>query len=190
MGLSKEAEEEKPKRPQNAYFKFRIERLKELEGEEDRGKKVKEEWENIDEDEKARLESEYKDAMDEWKIQMKDWKEKYGIEDDDKRKKSKKKVESSPEPEKTKGEKKKKRESNEKDKKKKEGTKSNEKDKRDGKSKNKNKKKWSSTFYDEIPLWLFIFQIPLNKKKKKISLLIKVGCIANFVVRLIFNLIN
>ena len=46
---------EKPKRPLNAYFKFRGKRLKELADEDDRVATVKSEWDNMSEADKSKL---------------------------------------------------------------------------------------------------------------------------------------
>lgn len=48
MTLSKEAEEHKPKKPLNAYFKFRTDKLNEMKDDPDRSDKVKGMWENLD----------------------------------------------------------------------------------------------------------------------------------------------
>jgi hypothetical protein len=47
----------KPKKPLNAYFKFRQEKLIEYHADEDRNTKVKTEWDGIDTKEKDKLES-------------------------------------------------------------------------------------------------------------------------------------
>jgi hypothetical protein len=46
----------KPKRPQNAYFKFRAKRLAFYKDDEDKMEKVTNDWKNIDEKEKEKLE--------------------------------------------------------------------------------------------------------------------------------------
>ena len=55
MSLSAEAEKNKPKKPLNGYFKFRMQKLIEFKGSENRTELVKEAWEKIDPAEKAKL---------------------------------------------------------------------------------------------------------------------------------------
>jgi hypothetical protein len=55
------AEKEKPDRPLNAYFKFRMKRMGELDKDEkNRSKKIKIEWDDMDNKEKEKLAKEYK----------------------------------------------------------------------------------------------------------------------------------
>jgi hypothetical protein len=46
--MSEEAAKNKPKKPLNAYFKFRANTLKDLDGQDDKMEKVKKLWEEID----------------------------------------------------------------------------------------------------------------------------------------------
>lgn len=52
-----------PKKPLNAYFAFRGDRLLHYAGDDDRVSKVKKEWDTMDEKKKDALEKEYKDAL-------------------------------------------------------------------------------------------------------------------------------
>ncbi len=65
--ISESALKNKPKKPLNAYFKFRGEKMVEYEGEEDRAKKVKKEWDELDEKVKKGMEAEYKEELDKFK---------------------------------------------------------------------------------------------------------------------------
>lgn len=49
MPISKEAEQNKPHKPLNAYFKFRTEKLNEMKDDPDRVQKAKNLWEEMDE---------------------------------------------------------------------------------------------------------------------------------------------
>lgn len=96
---------EKPKRPQNAYFKFRAIKFKEYGDIDGKTEKFKQDWENIDAKLKEKLENEYKDAMEAWKKENETWEKKNGKDEKSKASKSKPKKEET-KPEKTKGSKK------------------------------------------------------------------------------------
>ncbi|XP_031472921.1 uncharacterized protein LOC116245593 [Nymphaea colorata] len=72
-----------PKKPLNAYFKFRGERLTHYKDDEDRVKKVKDEWDTMDAKERAKLEAEYKESLEDYKKEMELWKAKHGVSDED-----------------------------------------------------------------------------------------------------------
>jgi len=59
MRLSKEAAENKPKKPLNVYFKFRSEKLALYKDEEGKVKKANKDWENIDPKLKEQMESKF-----------------------------------------------------------------------------------------------------------------------------------
>jgi hypothetical protein len=72
-----------PKKPLNAYFKFRGERLIHYAGDEDRVKKVKDEWESMDEKVKEKLDAEYKESLEDYKKELAAWKSKNGVDEED-----------------------------------------------------------------------------------------------------------
>lgn len=147
MTLSKEAEDNKPKKPLNAYFKFRGEKLIEFKDESDRTAKIKAEWEGLDPKVKTEMDDEYKDELEKYKRDIEAWRNKYDVSDAEMKRKSKKKREEVDEEEKkpikTKGTKESKQAPKEEEKKKEEPkkNKSAEKDKTKGKKEADKKKK-------------------------------------------------
>jgi len=61
MSLSKEAISHKPKKPLNAYFTFRVEWFASYKDEENKMKKIKQDWKDIDPKLKQEIESEYEE---------------------------------------------------------------------------------------------------------------------------------
>jgi hypothetical protein len=91
MALSKEAEDTKPKKPLNAYFKFRGEKLTDLKDETEKMDKIKVLWGELDPNVKEEMDNEYKTALEKFKKDMEAWKKKYNVTDGDVKRKSKKK---------------------------------------------------------------------------------------------------
>jgi hypothetical protein len=81
--VSESAIKKLPKQPLNAYFKFRGDRLAELADEPDRVSKVKREWDALPEKDKKEMEDEYKDALEQYKKDVDEWKTKHDIDDSD-----------------------------------------------------------------------------------------------------------
>lgn len=81
--VSESALKKVPKQPLNAYFKFRAERLAEMADDPDRVSKVKEEWDAMPEKEKRTLEGDYKDALDQFKKDLEEWKTKHDVDAED-----------------------------------------------------------------------------------------------------------
>jgi hypothetical protein len=81
--VSESALKKVPKQPLNAYFKFRAERLAEMTDDPDRVSKVKGEWDEMPEKEKKALETEYKDAMEQYKKDLEEWKTKHDVDAED-----------------------------------------------------------------------------------------------------------
>lgn len=73
----------KPKKPLNAYFKFRGDKMKQYKDEEGRTDKVKAEWENLDAKVKETMDKQYKDDLEKYKADFESWKKKYKLSDDD-----------------------------------------------------------------------------------------------------------
>jgi uncharacterized protein YdcH (DUF465 family) len=69
---------ERPKRPLNAYFKFRSEKIVQYKDEENRVQKIKSDWNNIDPKVKERMDAEYKSEMEKWKEENAKYEKKYG----------------------------------------------------------------------------------------------------------------
>jgi hypothetical protein len=69
MVLSQEALANKPKRPLNAYFAFRTDRLKEMKDDPDRVQKAKDDWTSIDEKTKRNYEEKFHQEMEDWKVE-------------------------------------------------------------------------------------------------------------------------
>jgi len=67
-----------PKKPLNAYFKFRAEKYAELKDDDDKVAKTKAAWENIDPDYKAKLEAEFKEELEAYKEETEAWRQKHG----------------------------------------------------------------------------------------------------------------
>lgn len=72
-----------PKKPLNAYFQFRADKLHEYKDDEHRTERVKKEWDSLSEAEKGKLDDAYKLLLENYKKDFAEWKEKYNIEDKD-----------------------------------------------------------------------------------------------------------
>ena len=90
MVLSKEAEQNRPRRPLNAYFTYRINKLKELADDSDRNDKIKKMWIDIDPKLKDNLEKQYKNDILTFDDRQQAWKRKFKVSDEDMIKKSNK----------------------------------------------------------------------------------------------------
>lgn len=69
----KELPKEMPKRPLSFYFQFRANRMKELEGKENRGQLIKEEWEKMAPEFKEAENAKAKKEMEKYKALMAEW---------------------------------------------------------------------------------------------------------------------
>lgn len=81
--ISEDCLKNKPKKPLNAYFKFRQDKMKQYKDEEGRGDKVKSDWENLDPKLKDAMDKEYKEELEKYKVDVDSWKKKYKLSDDD-----------------------------------------------------------------------------------------------------------
>lgn len=89
-----------PKKPLNAYFNFRTEKLLEYKDDSDRADRVKKEWEGLSAAVKEKMDQNYKLQLEAYKKDFEEWKEKYNLNDKDiqaikEREKSAKKAEKS-----------------------------------------------------------------------------------------------
>ena len=117
MPLSKEAEEQKPKKPLNAYMRFRNNRMKELGDAEGKNNTVKQEWENMKPEELDKIKKQVDNELIDYEKKLKEWKKKFNIQEEDEKRKKSKERKSSPEEkknDKSKGDRKKKEEKGEK----------------------------------------------------------------------------
>lgn len=86
---SRTSEKDKPTRPLNGYFRYRIERLKEMpDDDKNRSKKIKIEWDELDQKEKDKLAKTYENEMAEYKEEMEKWEKKHGIKKSKSKKRS------------------------------------------------------------------------------------------------------
>lgn len=85
--VSKEAPKEMPKKPPTFYFQFRANRMKELEGKEDRGKIIKEEWDSMTPELKAAGNAKAKKEMEKYNADVAEWKKTHPQEVKSRRKK-------------------------------------------------------------------------------------------------------
>lgn len=74
------ARKQAPKKPLNAYFKYRQEKLLQFKDDEDKTAKCKKAWNQIDPKEKDKMEKLYKEELEEYKEAVEKWKKKYGLE--------------------------------------------------------------------------------------------------------------
>jgi hypothetical protein len=87
---------DKPKRPMNSYFKWRVENYPALKSKnpdanvKEMRRVVAKAWEEFPEKEKKRMEDEFKKENDKWSVLMEKWKKDHGTDDDDKPKNRKK----------------------------------------------------------------------------------------------------
>lgn len=100
----KEAPKEMPKKPLNFYMQFRANRMKELEGKDNRTEIIKEEWANIAPEVKEAENAKQKKEVEKYNALMAEWKKahpnearskrrKTGDDDDDEEKEEEKKEE-------------------------------------------------------------------------------------------------
>lgn len=68
MQFSNEAEKNKPRKPLNAYFQFRIDKLTELKDDHDKINKVKKLWNELNESQKQELQNKYYQELEEFKV--------------------------------------------------------------------------------------------------------------------------
>lgn len=85
---SKKIEDEAPKRPATAYFKFRSDIWPEIKEEKDPNKIVKTRWDNLDQEAKDKYKSTYEAGMKEYKVKKEAWDEKNGKQASKKERKS------------------------------------------------------------------------------------------------------
>ncbi len=81
--ITEECLKNKPKKPLNAYFKFRQDKMKLYKDEEGRNEKAKNDWENIDEKVKETMDKQYKEELEQYKVDFENWKKKFKLTDDD-----------------------------------------------------------------------------------------------------------
>ena len=116
MGLSKEAQEAKPKKPLNTYLRFYTNRIAELGGAEDRVTTVKKEWKALSQQDQNILKREVDKEMIKYQEELEKWRKKFNVSAEDEKRKSKAKKnqkdeeedEEEPKPRKSKGDRKKK----------------------------------------------------------------------------------
>jgi hypothetical protein len=78
--MSRTAEKEKPTRPITGYFRYRLERLKEMDvDDKNRSKKIKIEWDELDEKKKEKYSKEFKKDMEKYYDELDAWEKKHGI---------------------------------------------------------------------------------------------------------------
>jgi hypothetical protein len=85
----KDAPKERPKKPLTFYFQFRMTRLKELEGQSNRGDTIKEEWDNMSKEVKEAENAKFKKEIDKYNTVVAEWKKAHP--NDEERSKPKKK---------------------------------------------------------------------------------------------------
>lgn len=81
--INEAAHKAMPKKPLNAYFQFRAEKLIEYKDDEKRTEKVKKEWDGMSEAERGKLDAAYKLELENYKKDFAEWKEKYSVSDKD-----------------------------------------------------------------------------------------------------------
>lgn len=94
MSLSKEALDNKPKKPLNAYFAFRLQKANEYKDVEKKGEKIKNDWENLDPKVKDKMQGKFHTELAQYKIDYENWAKKYDVQKDDVRKSKSKPKES------------------------------------------------------------------------------------------------
>lgn len=72
-----------PKKPLNAYFKYRQEKLVQFKDDEDKVAKCKKAWNQLDEKVKEKMEKKYKEELEEYKEALEKWKKKFGLDTED-----------------------------------------------------------------------------------------------------------
>ena len=72
------AQEEAPKRPLNTYMAYRKEKNEEYKDEENKVKKINDDWKSLDPKVKEKMENEYHESLKEWKVKMEQWVAKNG----------------------------------------------------------------------------------------------------------------
>ena len=88
---TRSAEKDKPKRPLNGYFRFRVERLKTYdEDDNNKSKKVKIEWDELTQDEKEKYNKAYRKEKEAYDEEMAEWNKRHGIKSKSKKKEDKK----------------------------------------------------------------------------------------------------
>ena len=87
MGISKEAEKHRPKKPSTGFFTFCAEQREEAKKKDPEAKLTAGElgdmWKDLKEDEREEYNNEYKDKKAEWDKEIEEWMDKYDITDSD-----------------------------------------------------------------------------------------------------------
>jgi hypothetical protein len=82
MSLSKEAMDNKPKKPLVPYYVFKNEKMAAYKDDDKKAEKIKAEWNAIDPKKKENIQEQYKAELEQYKVDFEKWNKKYDVKKD------------------------------------------------------------------------------------------------------------